>query len=147
MTGTTIFWLCWAFEDYLNCRPQRVLSIGCGDGGRELLIARNQYAGQSMPSTSRRAASRTHSKLRNVNFYVESFEGFVAAPPTTMYDFIMFSGSLHHMRDLERHLQTARRILRREWHGTVQRICGSCLHDMSLVSGRRRQHHARRDCA
>jgi ubiquinone/menaquinone biosynthesis C-methylase UbiE len=117
MTGTTKFWLCWAFEDYLKHQPQRVLSIGCGNGGHELMIARNRYAAHvdafdisagGIASAQQTARSEG---LSNVNFYVESFEEFVASPPTTTYDFIMFAGSLHHVRDIEGVLGTVRRIL------------------------------------
>jgi ubiquinone/menaquinone biosynthesis C-methylase UbiE len=117
MTGTKKFWLCWAFEDYLKHRPKRLLSIGCGDGGHELLIARNRYAAHvdafdisAGGIASAQQAARSEG-LSNVNFYVQSFEGFVATPPTTTYDFIMFAGSLHHVRDIEEVLGTVRRIL------------------------------------
>jgi 2-polyprenyl-3-methyl-5-hydroxy-6-metoxy-1,4-benzoquinol methylase len=117
MTGTTKFWLCWAFEDYLKHQPKRLLSIGCGDGGHELIIARNRYAAHvdafdisAGGITSAQQAARSEG-LSNVNFYVESFEGFVASPPTATYDLIMFAGSLHHVRDVEGVLGTVRRIL------------------------------------
>jgi ubiquinone/menaquinone biosynthesis C-methylase UbiE len=117
MTGTTKFWLSWAFEDHLEFRPQRLLSVGCGDGGHELLIARNRYATQVdafdlSPGGIERARRAADAEgLTNVNFYVESFEGFVANPPDKTYDFIMFAGSLHHVRDLEGVLRTTKRLL------------------------------------
>jgi SAM-dependent methyltransferase len=117
MTGTTKFWLCWAFEDYLKHQPKRLLSIGCGDGGHELMIARNRYAEHvdafdiSTGGIAKAQQLVFSEGLSNINFYVESFEGFVATPPTTTYDLIMFAGSLHHVRDLEGVLETVRRIL------------------------------------
>lgn len=123
MTGTTKFWLSWAFEDHLKFQPQRLLSIGCGDGGHELLIARNRYAAQIdafdlSPSGISRARQAANAEgLTNVNFYIESFEGFAANPPDKMYDFIMFAGALHHVRDLEAVLGTTKRLL--EPNGTV----------------------------
>src|SRR5229473_3424193 len=45
MTGNAErFWLQWFFEEFTNQRIRRVLSIGCGNGSHELLIARNGYA-------------------------------------------------------------------------------------------------------
>jgi Methyltransferase domain len=97
MTRTKKFWLCWAFEDYLKHQPNRLLSIGCGNGGHELMIARNRYAAHvdafdisAGGIASAQQVARSEG-LNNVNFYVESFEGFVANPPTTTYDFIMFA--------------------------------------------------------
>lgn len=117
MTGTTKFWLYWAFEDYVRHRPQRLLSIGCGDGGHELTIARNDYAAHvdafdvSSGGIALAQATARAENLTNVNFYVDSFEHFVADPPQQTYDFIMFAGSLHHVRDLEGMLHTAGTLL------------------------------------
>lgn len=105
--GVDAFWLNWAFESLLRRRFKRGLSIGCGDGGHELLIARAGYvetidafdASQAGVDKARSIAKQEH---LNCNFEVDTFEAFVARPaPSGRYDFIMFAGSLHHVRDLE----------------------------------------------
>lgn len=105
--GQDAFWLNWAFEHLLKRRFKRGLSIGCGDGGHELLIARAGYIESidafdgSQAGISKASALAAEQKL-SCNFSVDTFEAFIArdARPA-QYDFIMFAGSLHHVRDLE----------------------------------------------
>jgi 2-polyprenyl-3-methyl-5-hydroxy-6-metoxy-1,4-benzoquinol methylase len=118
MTGVTKFWLNWAFEDFLKIRPARMLSIGCGDGSHELIIARNRYvshidAFDASATGIEIARKKASSEAIPINFYVDTFEAFVSAPVRQTYDIVMFAGSLHHVSDLEGMLDKTRRVLDR----------------------------------
>jgi 2-polyprenyl-3-methyl-5-hydroxy-6-metoxy-1,4-benzoquinol methylase len=116
MTGTAKFWLNWVFEDYLCFRPRRMLSIGCGDGEHELIVARNRYVGTIDAFDASNvgielASKKAQSEGFDVNFYVDTFEHFTIAPVNETYDLIMFAGSLHHVRELEPMLNKVRNVL------------------------------------
>lgn len=105
--GVPAFWLNWAFESLLQRRFARGLSIGCGDGGHELLIARAGYvesldAFDASEAGIAKAQAQANEENLPCNFAVDRFETFIAREaPEAQYDFIMFAGSLHHVRDLE----------------------------------------------
>lgn len=105
--GVDAFWINWTFENLLKRRFKRGLSIGCGDGGDELLIARAGYvetldAFDASEAGVRKAHALAKEQGLACNFNVDTFEAFAARQmPAAQYDFIMFAGSLHHVRDLE----------------------------------------------
>ena len=116
VAGVAKHWLFWLFQDKLPSRPARLLSIGCGDGSHELIIARNGFAGHvdafDLSEVGIAAAQATASREGlSARFYVESFDGFISKPADVQYDAIMFVGSLHHVLDLEGMLDKVRRSL------------------------------------
>jgi 2-polyprenyl-3-methyl-5-hydroxy-6-metoxy-1,4-benzoquinol methylase len=136
ITGTDKFWLNWLFEDYLPehfpGRTGRILSIGCGDGAHELLIARHGYAGQidafdASPKGIAKAQSQAEAEnLKGVDFWVDSFENFASMPHEPRYDLVLFAGSMHHVRDIEDMLRAVRAILKSDGLLVFNEYIGSC---------------------
>jgi ubiquinone/menaquinone biosynthesis C-methylase UbiE len=129
--GTNKFWLAWVFEDLLTFRPKKVLSIACGDGAHELMIARNRWAEQvnafdASEAGIRIAEGAAKSEQLNIKFFVDTFESFIAAPITESYDLVMFIGSLHHVRDLEAMLDRVRRTLSTDGALMINEYIGPC---------------------
>jgi SAM-dependent methyltransferase len=116
IAGIPKHWLYWLFQDKLASRPNTLLSIGCGDGSHELIIARNGFAGHvdafdASPVGIANAQGIAESEGLNARFYVETFDGFIAKPIEKTYDVVLFVGSLHHVRDLEGMLDKVRRSI------------------------------------
>lgn len=117
MTGEPGFWMEWTFTKGLP-PIQRMLSIGCGDGGHELAAARRGFAQDivafdASPIAIESASHIARSEGLPVQFEVGLFEDFVASPPeASSFDAVLFSGSLHHVTDLEGMLSTVRHVLR-----------------------------------
>jgi SAM-dependent methyltransferase len=131
ITGRNAFWLAWLMTEYLQSRPKRVLSIGCGDGAHELVIARQRWADHIDAfdgSASGIRIARETSERENlpVTFYVDTFEQFVASPVTTLYDAVFFIGALHHVKDLEGMLDRVRRCLNPDGVMIINEYCGPC---------------------
>lgn len=117
MTGEPHFWMEWTFTQALP-PIERMLSIGCGDGGHELAAARRGFAKEivafdASPIAIQSAADSAQSEGLPIQFQVGLFEDFVNAPPeASSFDAVLFSGSLHHVTNLEGMLSTVRRVLR-----------------------------------
>jgi len=124
MTGQDKHWLNWFFEDHLKKKPKRLLSVGCGDGAHELIIAEKGYAESidafdaSEVGIASAKAKAVEKGLRNINLFLSTFEQFIQSPPPSLYDLVMFSGSLHHVREIEAMLKTTKDILIRP-HGVM----------------------------
>jgi SAM-dependent methyltransferase len=120
--GASKHWLYWLFQDHLSFRPETLLSVGCGDGSHELIIARNQFATHvdafdaSEVGIGNARSIATREQL-NANFYVDTFDNFIAEPVRKTYDAVMFVGSLHHVLDLEGMLNKVKNSLNR--HGIL----------------------------
>ncbi len=117
MTGERGFWLSWVFEKKIGRRIDRLLAVGCGDGAHELGIARNRYAKtiqafDASPVAIGMAQEAAKAEGLAVDFFVSRFEEFIAAPPSDLFDAVLFSGSLHHVTDLEGMLGSVRNVLK-----------------------------------
>jgi SAM-dependent methyltransferase len=113
------FWLGWLFEEQLKEPVERVLSIGCGAGGHEIMIAHEGWANQidafdaSSGGIERARSHAAELSLNNIDFRVSTFEEFAEnGPDAPIYDVVLFAGSLHHVRDLEGMLSRVRRCLK-----------------------------------
>lgn len=131
MTGQTGFWLEWVFTD--GMRPvNRLLSVGCGDGHHEIMIARRGFAKHVTAFDASSFAieqAGTVAAVENlaIDFSVRLFEQFVADPgPEASYDAVLFSGSLHHVLDLEGMLSAVRQVLKPGGLIIVNEYCGPC---------------------
>lgn len=116
MTGGDSFWLNWLFESYLTEQPKRLLSIGCGNGAHELIIARNRWvdyieAFDASPEGIATASAVASREGLNAKFTVSTFEEFASSTSRESFDMVMFCGSLHHVYDLEAMLRRVRDIL------------------------------------
>lgn len=131
MTDQKGFWLDWVFNSYLPS-ADHVLSIGCGDGSHELMIGRQKFARKvtafdASPVAIAQAKTIATQEGLPIDFQVRLFEEFVAdAGPDNVYDCVLFSGSLHHVTDLEGTLSSVRRVLRPGGTVIVNEYCGPC---------------------
>lgn len=118
MTGNPdLHWLNWVFEEFLPVRPQKVLSVGCGDGSHELIIARQSYADfvygfDASPVAIELANRKARDEGLNAQFEVKLFEEFLECTPEGEFDVAMFAGSLHHVRDIEGMLFAIQKVVK-----------------------------------
>lgn len=131
MTGQAGFWLEWVFTAAMP-PLNRLLSIGCGDGGHEIAIARRGFARHTTafdasPVAIQQASTIAQAENLPVEFSVRTFEEFVAnPPPAASFDAVLFSGSLHHVKDLEGMLSTVKEALRPGGWIIVNEYVGPC---------------------
>ncbi|MFS0710747.1 class I SAM-dependent methyltransferase [Brevundimonas phoenicis] len=131
MTGQTGFWLEWLFTQKL-APVGRLLAVGCGDGGHELAIARRGFASEvvafdASPVAIQLAQASAQAEGLSVDFSVRLFEEFIAQPGhANTFDAVLFSGSLHHVTDLEGMLSAVRQVLRPGGTVIVNEYVGAC---------------------
>ncbi|KAA3527040.1 methyltransferase domain-containing protein [Agrobacterium vitis] len=130
ITGDDKFWLWWVFNEYLPEKPKKILSIGCGDGAHELIIARNQWAASVdafdlSPTGIKQAADAAEAEGLSANFFVRDFNDFIQNPGGD-YDAVIFIGSLHHVTDLEGMLGAVRKSLVPNGYLIINEYCGPC---------------------
>lgn len=128
MTGEPVHWLWWLFHPTLP-KADRMLAIGCGDGSHELALAgngsvRHITAFDASPVAIEMGRQAARAQGLSIDFQVRLFEEFVAEPPSETFDVILFSGSLHHVTDLEGMLSTVRKLLRPGGHVVVNEYVG-----------------------
>lgn len=117
MSDQAGFWLEWLFTQKIP-PVGRLLAVGCGDGGHEVAIARRGFAGHvtafdASPVAIEMARAVAEAEDLPVDFSVRLFEDFIADPgDEATFDAVLFSGSLHHVLDLEGMLSAVRRVLR-----------------------------------
>lgn len=131
MTDQPGFWLEWLFTQ--GTPPvDRLLSIGCGDGGHELAVARRGFAQHvtafdASPVAIELASAQASRESLSVDFQVRLFEQFIEDPGVEeSFDAVLFSGSLHHVTDLEGMLSAVRRVLRPSGKVIVNEYVGPC---------------------
>ena len=146
MTGNPdSFWLDWFFTSFLDRPVRRLLSIGCGDGAHEIMIAQRGYAAyvrgfDASETGIARAREIAQTGRMNAVFDVGYFEDFVNRKAADHpYDVVMFAGSLHHVRDLEGMLAAVRRQMTDDGVLLVSEYVGACYqiypeHQVSLIN-------------
>ncbi len=87
MTGSNKHWLPWCFEDFFggNTQTSSLLSIGCGHGLHELVIARNEYAGRieafdGSSAAIEQAQAASEREGLGIQFRTQTFEEFLSDP-------------------------------------------------------------------
>ncbi|PGH59194.1 hypothetical protein CRT60_00725 [Azospirillum palustre] len=117
ISGSNKFWLNWLFEDHIKRPIDNLLSLGCGTGGHEFIMARTGLvshidAFDISPSSIASARERALAEgVKNISFEEKSFEDFISNPPNKKYDAICFFGSLHHVTPIEDVLFTCRSLM------------------------------------
>ncbi len=106
-------WLHWLMSDYFKKRRfARVLSPGCGVGDHEIAMMSSgkisqldafDFSEASLQIVREKAVAK---KLR-INFYRDDINEF-CVPEGRKYDMILCSGSVHHVREIERFLRVVR---------------------------------------
>ena len=100
-------WLTWLFREYFKDRRfDRVLSPGCGAGDHEVAMMSLgtinhldafDFSAASLEIAREKAAA----KNLKINFYLDDINAF-EIPPGRKYDMVLCSGSVHHVREIER---------------------------------------------
>jgi SAM-dependent methyltransferase len=105
--GIDKYWLNWLIEDCLEGPFERALSLGCGTGGHELILAhsgkvRRIDAFDLSPKSVEIARGKAREAgYANVNFFSAGFDDFDAKLGEANYDLVCFFGSLHHVREID----------------------------------------------
>lgn len=132
--STNKFWLNWLFEDFLGKKFKRALSLGCGTGAHELILAETGLVEQidafDISKESIEIAKRKIKEkgLANINFFVGDFQQFGVdlLQREKSYDLVCFLGSLHHVRDLETVLGAVSKLLSEEGRLVFSEYVGDC---------------------
>ncbi|MGD1699648.1 sulfotransferase domain-containing protein [Dapis sp. BLCC M229] len=128
---TEKYWLAWLIEDFFAGRKfDSLLSIGCGVGNHEILMAQLDFAknidafdfSESALEIARRDAEKAGVKI---NFYQDDFNTFTIKE-NKKYDLIMCLGSLHHVKELEHCLSTIRNHLKPQGYVILNEYVGDC---------------------
>ncbi len=113
--GIDKFWLNWLLEDVLEGPFERALSLACGTGGHELIVAAcGKVARIDAFDLSPKSVAIARDKARdagigNVNFFEAGFDDFDARLGDATFDLVCFFGSLHHIREIDTVLATVHR--------------------------------------
>ena len=105
--GVNKYWLNWVLEDKLEGPFQRALSLACGTGGHELVMARSGKVAHidafdlSPKSVAMARESARAAGIGNVNFFEAGFDDFDAKLGNATFDLVCFFGSLHQVREIE----------------------------------------------
>ncbi|MEZ2276372.1 MAG: class I SAM-dependent methyltransferase [Microcoleus sp.] len=125
------YWLSWlANKFFKKQRFERLLSIGCGVGNHEILMAKLGLATQidafDFSESSLEIARKDAAAAGvEINFYQDDFNLFTL-DDSKKYDLVFCSGSLHHVRELERCLSIVRKCLKPDGYFIVNEYIGDC---------------------
>ena len=137
---TKKYWLRWLIEDYFAGQKfNHLISLGCGIGNHEILMAELGFAQHidafDFSASSLEIARRDAQEAGvQVNFYQEDFNTFILNPDTK-YDVAFCSGSLHHVRELERFLDIVHKALHPQGYFIINEYVGAnyCIYDQHQV--------------
>lgn len=142
--NTQGYWLTWLVNKYFKKRRfERLLSIGCGVGNHEILMAKLGFASQidafDFSESSLEIARKDATAAGvDINFYQDDFNLFTI-DDSKKYDVIFCSGSLHHVREIERCLSIVRKCLKPDGYFIVNEYIGDCYniynqHQVDLIN-------------
>jgi ubiquinone/menaquinone biosynthesis C-methylase UbiE len=141
---TTKYWLHWLADNYFADRQfESMLSIGCGIGNHEILLAKlglvKQIDAFDFSEVSLKIA-REEAKKSGViiNFYQDDFNEFNLGK-NQKYDLVFCSGSLHHVKEIERLLSIVKNCLKPDGYFIVNEYVGDCYniynqHQVELIN-------------
>jgi ubiquinone/menaquinone biosynthesis C-methylase UbiE len=115
--GQNRFWLNWLLEDVLAGPFERALSLACGTGGHELIIARSGKVKRidafdlSPKSIEIARKNASDAGIEAIRFFEAGFDDFDAKLGDATFDLVCFFGSLHHVREIETVLAAVHRRL------------------------------------
>ena len=115
ITGGDKYWLNWLFEDQLEGRFKRALSLACGAGGHELVMMQTGKVAHidafdlSPKSIAMARDNASNAAIGSINFFEAGFDDFDAKLGDATYDLVCFFGSLHHVREIDTVLSAVHR--------------------------------------
>ncbi|HZW30859.1 MAG TPA: class I SAM-dependent methyltransferase [Isosphaeraceae bacterium] len=124
-------WLTWLIRDYFQQRRfTRVLSPGCGVGDHEVALMELGTIAQLdafdfSEASLRIARAKAAAKGLKISFYRDDINTF-EVPVGRKYDLIFCSGSVHHVRELERFLRVVRDALTADGVFVFNEYVGPC---------------------
>ncbi len=124
-------WLHWLMTDYFKDRRfERVLSPGCGVGDHEVaMMGYGQIAHLDAFDFSEAslciAREKAAARRMKIHFYRDDINEF-RIPKGRLYDMVLCSGSLHHVRELERFLGVVRDALAPDGVFVFNEYVGPC---------------------
>ncbi|MGB3533044.1 MAG: glycosyltransferase [Microcoleaceae cyanobacterium] len=135
------YWLRWLIEDYFADRKfDNLLSLGCGIGNHEILIAELGFAkeidafdfSEASLNIAREAAKNANV---HINFYQDDFNTF-NLNNGKKYDIAFCSGSLHHVKELERFLEIVHKSLNPEGYFIINEYIGDiyCIYNQKQIN-------------
>ncbi|HBK23566.1 MAG TPA: glycosyl transferase family 1 [Planktothrix sp. UBA10369] len=137
---TKKYWLRWLIEDYfVGQNFNNLISLGCGIGNHEILMAQLGFAQKidafDFSASSLEIARKDATEAGvQVNFYQEDFNTF-NLNPDVKYDLAFCSGSLHHVRELERFLEIVHKALNPQGYFIINEYVGAnyCIYNKRQV--------------
>jgi O-antigen biosynthesis protein len=124
-------WLDWLLRDYFKKqRFARVLSPGCGAGDHEVAMMSFgtinhldafDFSESSLEIAREKAAANNVS----INFYLDDINEF-EVPSGRKYDMILCSGSVHHVREIERFFRVVKGALTSDGVFVFNEYVGPC---------------------
>ena len=115
ITGMDKYWLNWLFDDQLEGRFERALSLACGAGGHELVMMQTGKVAHidafdlSPKSIAMARDNASNAAIGSINFFEAGFDDFDAKLGDATYDLVCFFGSLHHVREIDTVLSAVHR--------------------------------------
>ena len=125
------YWLTWLVNSFFNNqRFDNLLSVGCGVGNHEILMAKLGLARHidafDFSETSLEIARKDAAAAGvEINFYQDDFNLFVL-DKNKKYDLVFCSGSLHHVKEIERCLSIIQNCLKPDGYFIVNEYIGDC---------------------
>ena len=130
--GDNKYWLNWVLEDVLEGPFDRALSLACGTGGHELIMAHSgKIARIDAFDLSPKSIAIARDKAReagfdNVHFFEAGFDDFDAKLGDATFDLVFFIGSLHHVREIDTVLGQVHRRMTPGGKLVINEYTGDC---------------------
>lgn len=133
MTGEDRHWLNWLLGSYFkNKHFDSSLSICCGDGAHELILSKsNQVGFVHGVDLSKGAIGQAMSsfdlagiKPESYLFEVKDINEIKEADFNRKYDLVMSTGAMHHIKELEKVIDTVKRILKKDGYFVIVEYIG-----------------------
>jgi SAM-dependent methyltransferase len=124
-------WLAWLLRDYFKKRQfARVLSPGCGVGDHEVAMMsfgsiNRLDAFDFSESSLGIAREKAAAKNLKIDFYVDDINSF-EVPADRKYDMVVCSGSVHHVREIERFFRVVKGALTSDGVFVFNEYVGPC---------------------
>lgn len=128
---TSKYWLAWVIENFFAGKTfENLLSPGCGAGSHEILIGKLGLAKQidafDFSETALQIAREKASEAGvTINFYNDDINNF-NIESGKKYDLAFCSGSLHHVKEIERFLSIIQQSLKPDGYFIVNEYVGDC---------------------
>ncbi|WP_293128469.1 bifunctional 2-polyprenyl-6-hydroxyphenol methylase/3-demethylubiquinol 3-O-methyltransferase UbiG [Microcoleus sp. bin38.metabat.b11b12b14.051] len=125
------YWLTWLVNSFFKKqRFDNLLSVGCGVGNQEILMAKLGLARHidafDLSETSLKIAKKDAAAAGvKINFYQDDFNSFTI-DTNKKYDLVFCSGSLNHVQEIERCLSTIQKCLKPNGYFIVNEYIGDC---------------------